>query len=440
MHVHPRHSLALVAVLLGVAAPANASAATGSIHGTVTARGARAPVSGYEVDLYDAGRAKLGSVCTAGDGTYAFTQLATGNYYVSFAGRPGCGSFNLAPAWFDGRGAAAFADPVAVTDGADTPHIDASLLDGASIRGIVTDADSGAPVANVSVRVWDLSGAELARDCTGADGRYMVWALSGGVDSVQFVADGSCGAVAPYPTRYYDDADTAASASPVDLATGVVNDGVDAHLKLHPTRTLTVSVAGAGTVTSYPAGISCPGTCTAAFASGTSVALSAAPASGSTFSRWNGDCGGTGSCALTLSTDAAVGASFTATGGSTTPPATTGGGTNPPAATPASKPSCRLSPAAKVKAGRLTVVIGCDQSAKLTLTGSVKYRRGKHTTTIRLKRSTVTAAKRTVTLKLSSKVTGALKAKLKVSASLKLVASNANGTATVSATVRRLAV
>jgi hypothetical protein len=78
--------------------------------------------------------------------------------------------------------------------------------------------------------------------------------------------------------------------------------------------TLTVSEngTGSGTVTSSPAGISCPPTCSAAYDTGTSVVLSAQAASGSTFSGWSGGdgCSGTGTCTVVMSSDKAATASF----------------------------------------------------------------------------------------------------------------------------------
>jgi hypothetical protein len=75
-------------------------------------------------------------------------------------------------------------------------------------------------------------------------------------------------------------------------------------------HTLSVTVTGAGSVTSTPPGISCPGACSAPFDDGTSVALTATPSGGSTF-VWSGACTGTQSCFVALGADAAVMAAFT---------------------------------------------------------------------------------------------------------------------------------
>src|SRR6185295_9913725 len=70
---------------------------------------------------------------------------------------------------------------------------------------------------------------------------------------------------------------------------------------------------GSGTVTSNPAGISCGGTCTASYTSGTVVTLTASAAGGSTFSGWSGGgCSGTGTCSVTMTAATTVTASFTA--------------------------------------------------------------------------------------------------------------------------------
>lgn len=78
--------------------------------------------------------------------------------------------------------------------------------------------------------------------------------------------------------------------------------------------TLSVVVAGTGTVTSNPVGINCGATCTASFNKGTSVTLTA---TGAGFTGWSGGgCSGTGTCLVTLNTDTTVTAGFGAVSGS----------------------------------------------------------------------------------------------------------------------------
>ena len=69
-----------------------------------------------------------------------------------------------------------------------------------------------------------------------------------------------------------------------------------------PSFSLAVSKVGSGggTVASSPAGISCGATCSASFASGTSVTLTATPNGTSTFTGWSGACSGTGTCTVTM--------------------------------------------------------------------------------------------------------------------------------------------
>ncbi len=76
---------------------------------------------------------------------------------------------------------------------------------------------------------------------------------------------------------------------------------------------LTVQLMGSatGTVVSNPAGITCAPTCTASFASGTQVKLTATAGKGAFFAGWGGACKGTAStCTVTMNTNQSVTATF----------------------------------------------------------------------------------------------------------------------------------
>ena len=77
-------------------------------------------------------------------------------------------------------------------------------------------------------------------------------------------------------------------------------------------NTLAVAVAGSGSVTSSPAGINCPGTCSASFNPGTVVTLSESPAAEYYFSGWSGACSGSGTCLVTMNGAGSVTATFNA--------------------------------------------------------------------------------------------------------------------------------
>src|SRR5436189_234356 len=73
-----------------------------------------------------------------------------------------------------------------------------------------------------------------------------------------------------------------------------------------------VGVSGPGSVIRTAAGISFGSDCNENCTSGTSVTLTAAPASGSVFSGWGGACAGTGGCTVAMSAAKSVTATFTA--------------------------------------------------------------------------------------------------------------------------------
>ena len=75
---------------------------------------------------------------------------------------------------------------------------------------------------------------------------------------------------------------------------------------------LTVNTVGTGSgrIVSTPAGIDCPGTCTASFPPNSTVNLEPTPDPDSGFSEWSGACGGSNSCSVTMSAPQQVTAEF----------------------------------------------------------------------------------------------------------------------------------
>lgn len=443
--------LALLAAVLCGVAPATAAAAPGSIRGHVEARADGRAVSDFAVELYDASRVQVASLCTDIAGDYGFLGLGAGQYYVQFSGDPKlCSDRNYAPAWFDSHGPAEFADPITLTDGLDRSDINASLFAGTRIRGTVREPGAAKGLARISVRVFDVAGSEVRRVCTNEAGAYATDRLLGGTYAVQFVADGTCGAVTPYPSRWYENSATLQGARAVNAGNAEDIDGIDGLLSLVPTHAVTVTVSGAGSVSGAPGGLACPGSCAASFAEGNTLTLTATAQAGSRFTGWSGACAGLGDCILVLTNDKTVGATFApvagaggggAAGGSPAPaPASNAVPLSTAVTAPvvAAGPSCTIAPASKVRAGKWSVTVTCDRSSKLALTGTVRFRRGKKTTTVKLSGASVTATKKTIRIKLPVKAAAALRAKLRLSASLRLVATSAAGTSTTTLAVKRL--
>ncbi len=89
-----------------------------------------------------------------------------------------------------------------------------------------------------------------------------------------------------------------------DGQTAVASEGI----QVTALPQLTVTAPANGTVSG--GGISCPGTCTATYSPGQGVTLNATPNSGFVFTGWGGNCGGKGTCSLTMDGNKNVSATF----------------------------------------------------------------------------------------------------------------------------------
>ncbi|MDQ6805780.1 MAG: cell wall-binding repeat-containing protein [Actinomycetota bacterium] len=218
------------------------------------------------------------------------------------------------------------------------PGPTSSAISTLGIKKVLIVGGTGAVNAGVETALDTLLGATNVTRIGGAD-QYAVsanvvnTAISLGLPTnVVYTADGGRpidgallgsavgrlgGLVLLTPGASTDAAETALSAAPLSLDAStdrivgaIGTGGTDPVLPPPVQHSLIVSLAGPGSGTVTGSGINCPGVCTQTSVSGTSVTLTATPAAGSTFAGWSGNCGGTGSCTGTLSSDLHVTATF----------------------------------------------------------------------------------------------------------------------------------
>jgi hypothetical protein len=232
-----------------------------SITGTVTEAG---PIphglANVRVSVNSNSTGGNANVTTIADGTYAVSGLPAGtDYTVCFYGADGTGGssdalgylhqcFDNTPMWGEPMGADP--TPVTVTAGATRTSVDAALLVGGAISGVVSDAGGTQHgLSNVRVSVSTPSNGNYYGDAsTAADGSYTVKGMPAGTDyQVCFLATGATGGstdVIGYLDQCYDTQPTSGTPTPVAVTLGVPRAGINAALAGAGAISGTVSDAG----------------------------------------------------------------------------------------------------------------------------------------------------------------------------------------------------
>ena len=170
----------------------------GIVNGTVTDENTRSPLDRVRVDIYDASHDTVGYGHTDASGRYAVGGLPTGAYRVLFRDYDGRRAY--LSEWYDDQPDFASADLVAVT-GKGKANVDVALRLGGIISGTVTDENTGRPLGNIQVSVYDSLGESLAGAGTDSSGNYTVGGLPTGDYKVQF-RDSASGT---YHSEWYHD-------------------------------------------------------------------------------------------------------------------------------------------------------------------------------------------------------------------------------------------
>ena len=239
-----RRAIAAAVAFTGLAClfSAPATAATGSIAGTVTDADANVPAAGVEVCAWEVGGGESLCEFTQGDGTYSIEGLEPGDYTVEFW--PGESNPELALQFYDGESRREEATVLSLADGEARTGVDAELGLGSTIAGNVFDATLGRPVQGIWVCSIDAVNDELwlcAR--TNANGNYGLPFHPAGEYKVVFSPDArewGVGFLAEddgYPTRFWNEATSLADAFAMSLGTAWFVGGIDVRYGTPPVAT-----------------------------------------------------------------------------------------------------------------------------------------------------------------------------------------------------------
>ena len=153
---------------------------SGSISGTVTHAPTGEPISGLRVRIFGATGSSVASAYSAAAGDYTVSGLQPGVYFAL------TDHYDVLNQLYDGLPCPAACDstsgtPIQVSPHADTPGIDFRLDRLGAISGTVTEAATGTPIANLSLRIWDQDGNDVGSGYTDGSGTYSAGRLLPGV-------------------------------------------------------------------------------------------------------------------------------------------------------------------------------------------------------------------------------------------------------------------
>ena len=229
----------------------------GKITGTVT-NTSGAPIADVSIDIYDSGFdfEPTKFAFTNANGEYTVEGLQEGEYRVGFFPE----NSTYLSQYYSGQTSLASANLVLVTAGETTAGINATLIEGGKISGVVTDAYTHAGLSKITVYAHTSSGeysGGLA--ATNAKGEYTITGLATGSYKVGFSweyseAEYKACEHAPrcppkYITQYFNDQPSEATANSVTAAVGTITSGVNAAMvPSAPFNTAAPSVSGTATV------------------------------------------------------------------------------------------------------------------------------------------------------------------------------------------------
>lgn len=204
----------------------------GTVTGTVTSSTTGLPLSGICVSSFAAGGGYIGRTTTGAAGTYTLGGLPPGTGTVALRYQDCTGSGTWATGW-DGTSSTPVVDlssaaPISIASGQTTTAQTVALQPAGFISGTVTEASSGATIANVCVLAYSSAGSIVALTLTDSTGEYTLGGLPAAALDVKFEP---CGTATAYTPIWYNQATSQSSATAVTVTAGTtVSPPVDAQL------------------------------------------------------------------------------------------------------------------------------------------------------------------------------------------------------------------
>ncbi len=162
-------------------------------------------------------------VLSKGDGAYAITGLAPGEYDVKFEDSEA----DLARQYYKDQASLSNAEAVTVKAESANTAIDATLGEGGTISGTVKAAVGEAPIEEASVCAIPEGGSEGEQFCTRSEatGAYSIPGLTPGAYKVLFQKSGSA-----YVAQYYKEAATIGEATALHVSAGTSETEIEGRL------------------------------------------------------------------------------------------------------------------------------------------------------------------------------------------------------------------
>lgn len=147
----------------------------GSFSGTVTEDGSGEPIAGQDIFAFDALGNFVNFASTDAGGHYTVTGLGPTDYFAVTLDAPFLPEvYDDVPCPLGTTCDPTTGTPIAVGPDMDTPGIDFGLARQGSVTGTVTNASTGAKVANVTIKLFDVHGGFVTSATTGLFGTYLI--------------------------------------------------------------------------------------------------------------------------------------------------------------------------------------------------------------------------------------------------------------------------